>query len=169
MKYDNVKIPKNDNDETPKCKHEFTEGNLITEYSDNLCIKLIQFGREGNFIQGFPGKYNICSKTFNSVWLDRENTKYEKFRSAAKTAMSACFHFYNSELLHAIANYETLGPSIPILRSILMDLIKMTPKSILDLQFEDIDKQETEEERRQRLDREQKQKLASAFHGITDE
>ncbi len=167
-KYDKVVLPVEKEvpvkPEIPKCEHVFNDNlELITEYTDGLCEKVIRHGQEGYIIESFCGRFGICSKTFNTVWLDRERPEYAKFRSAVKTSMSAVIYYFNAELIHAIKNYDTLGSSINVLKGIISDFMKSTPKALRDLQFEDVNAQETEEERKHRLDNEAKEKSYAAF------
>lgn len=150
----------------PKCVHEYPKDTqLRTEYDDDLCDLVLEFGRAGNFIQGFCGHYNICTETMNKEWLNREKKEYAKFRSAVKTAQSAVFDFYNKELIHAIQNYEQLGSSVNVIRSILSELMKSTPAALRDLQFEDVNADETPEERSIRLKKENEKRQFEAFRG----
>ena len=125
------------------------ETELVTEYTPDLCAKVIDFCRQGYFVEGFAGKFNICSKTLHSVWLDRQNAEYEEFRSAVKTAKSALIYYYNSKLKDYIDDEESTN-KIGIIRSILSDLMRTVPVALTQLQFEDVDLNETAENRAKR-------------------
>ncbi len=164
-KFDQYKVDKKEETPPPPpCDHKFKEDlELITEYDESFCELVIEFAREGNFIEGFCGQYNICSHTMNKIWLNREDPKYERFRSAIKTAQSVLFSFYNKELVHALKHYDTLGTKVGVLRSLLSDLMKYTPKAIRELQFEDIEPNEDPEAKKEREEKERKLREYNLF------
>ena len=137
-----------ENPKAPECEHIFSlENTIIRDYTIDLCDKIIKHGREGYFIESFSGRYNICTESMVNWINSKDNKEYDDFRSALKISMSASFHYWNCELIHALKNFSELGASIPVLRGILGDIVKTMPKGLRDMQFENLVAPDTPEQR----------------------
>lgn len=127
-KYDNTEpdMP----DSPPKreqCHHEFIQDYAIIDvYSDDLCEKVIEYGRQGLFIDGFAGRYNVSIVAMCN-WLSKPD-EYPKFNAAIKISHSACIHYYNQELLHSIQCGD--WQAVANIKSILAEIMKTTPKEL---------------------------------------
>jgi hypothetical protein len=117
------------------CNHDFFNHEMIIEYTDDMCEKVFEYGREGNHIEGFCGEYKICHKSFAN-WLSSPEEKYSKFQSAVNMSISASLAYWHKELKHAIStrNYEVLVH----LRAIVDGIMKITPKVLRDKQYENV-------------------------------
>jgi hypothetical protein len=116
------------------------------DYDDSLCEKVIEHGRQGYFFESFSGRYNICQEALISWLNDKENPNFEDFRSAVKISMSACLHYWNCKLNCALDNFNNLGGSVPVLKSMISDIMKGMPKGLRAFQFENLEAPDTPEE-----------------------
>jgi len=45
----------------PECVHYFNKSTIIqTEYTDDLCMRVIEHGQSGLLIEGFAGREQVC-------------------------------------------------------------------------------------------------------------
>lgn len=135
-KFDDYSSPPEKKDYPPTI-HEFrnTDG-VIYEYADEICNWIIDYGRQGFFIEGFAGKYNISQDSMTD-WLNAPKEEFIEFKAAVKLCMSAAIHYWQEELMNAINNdnYDRVG----IIKSVLSDLMRITPKSLRELQFANLE------------------------------
>lgn len=151
---------------TINCSPKFHNSKIIiTEYTSDLCEKIIEHGRQGHFIETFSGAYNVCSDKMGDWINKKDDNRYDEFRSAVKISQSATLHYWNCELINAVKNYKDLGSLIPSLRGILSDIMKTTPKGLRDLQFDNLIAPDTPEERKTKNKSDELKKLQSAFMG----
>jgi len=163
-KYDNYD-DRDERDALPQCEHVFNnQDKVITEYSEEICDWLIDYGRHGYHIRGFCGKYNICVNAMGR-WLSAEDGKYEEFKSAVTISVSAATHYWNEELIHALKNMNTCGESLPLIRGILSDIMKYTPKNLQDMSFNNLKVKTAEELERENRQKEEEETY-NAFRGI---
>jgi hypothetical protein len=152
MRYDQHTLDKIEEEEEIISPFEiiFENKNIIKKYNPKLCSWVIQHGQEGMFIEGFCGRYNICVDSMNK-WLSDKNKKneyiYFEFRSAVKISQSACLHYWNSRLQHAIKNFVLESSLIPVIRTIIADIIKTTPTPLRSMQGEGLEEPDTPEQK----------------------
>jgi len=117
------------------CAHTFANVKKVrTEYGDDLCEKVINYGREGKRIEAFAGKFNVCVNKM-CEWLSNPQ-KYSAFDSAVKVSQSACIHYWLEELQHAISACD--WQAVAQIRSILSDLNKYIPKELSEGLFNNL-------------------------------
>lgn len=97
---------------------------IVSEYSDELCTKLIDHGRKGLFIEAFIGKYNIANSKFND-WISSSDEIYDNIKAAYNISISACIYVWNTKLI----NYVDAGDwdAVPPVKAILSELMKLMP------------------------------------------
>lgn len=143
------------------CPHNFIDTTtIIREYTNELCDKVIEYGREGKLIEGFAGKYNICMDAM-CEWISKEK-EYPDFNSAVKIAVSACVHYWMEELQYAIQKRD--WNAVAVIRSILDGLTKSIPKELREGLFTNL-KMETAEDRSSQAEDEKQRKLMEAMNG----
>ena len=151
MNYDNYPNRDMNEDKKPehdKCIHEFDEQqDIIRDYSPQLCTKVIAHGRSGLFIEGFAGKYNVCMDTM-CKWLSNVK-EYPEFNSAVKISISACIHYWNEELNHAITSSD--WQSVTPIKGILSEIMKSTPKQLREGLFNNLINKSAEDIAREEL------------------
>lgn len=148
-------------DPPPICEHKFDDvKKTITEYADHLCLLLIKHGQSGFFIEGFSGRHGV-SLIAICEWLSN-STKYPDFNSALRVAHSACIHYYNEELIHAIK----LGDwqAVAQIKSILEGIMKTTPKELREGLLSNL-KQKTYEEIEDEQKRADREKFKDELRG----
>ena len=124
------------------CTHTFANVKKVrTEYGDDLCEKVINYGREGKRIEAFAGKFNVCVNKM-CEWLSNPQ-KYPEFDSAIKVSQSACIHYWLEELQHAISACD--WQAVAQIRSILSDLNKYIPKELSEGLFNNLKQQSAED------------------------
>lgn len=163
MKYDNYAITK---PTVIPCNHEFVkyEG-IIREYSPELCELIINHGRQGKFIEGFFGKYNICTDEF-CKWLSNKEDKpeYRDFQSAVKISISASIHYWNEVFNFAIDNFIEYAQIIPVIRNILSDIMKSTPKELRENLYDNLQR-ETADEKSKKVEMKEELDFFAAIKG----
>ena len=125
-----------------KCSHTFAPiKDIQKDYTDDLCEKVIKYGREGKLIEGFAGRFNVCPNSM-CKWLS-EPDKYPDFDSAVKISVSACIHYWLEELQHAIesGDWQYVG----LVRNILSDIMKSMPKELREGLFDRLDRESAED------------------------
>lgn len=112
---------------------EFEHIEIIIDYTDELCSKVINHGKDGYLIDGFAGRYNICvDKMCN--WISKtavninEGIYQPDFHSAVKISISACIHYWDKRLMDEI-NSENWD-AVPVIKSILNGLMRTTPDQL---------------------------------------
>lgn len=150
--------------EIPKCEHVFRNlDKVITEYSPEIDEWVINHGRFGYYIEGFCGEYNVSVDEMMK-WLSSPVGEYEEFKTAVKISISASLAYWNQELMHAIKERDF--QVINIIKSILADIMRSTPKELRNMQFNNLINKTPEE-----IAAEEKQKaeenLQKAFRGKT--
>ena len=135
---------------------------LITKYDDSYCEKVIDFARDGFFLEGFAGKFNISSEVLFGEWLNKDKEEYRKFQSCYKTAQSCLINYYNNLFISAIqsGNYEILNT----VKAILVELMKSVPKEFKSFLYGDL-VIEDESERKNKKKIERERDTFSAFTG----
>ena len=82
MTYDDYSVskpPELEQEDRELCAHEFVKSTkILRDYSNDLCNKVIEHGRKGLLIEGFSGKYNVCTDAI-CKWLS-EPEKYPDFK-----------------------------------------------------------------------------------------
>lgn len=122
-------------EQPPECPHNFNKSTIIqTEYTDDLCDMIIEYGRQGYNIDGFAGRYNICVNSL-CEWLSQPE-KYPQFDSAVKIAQSAVIHYLNEELQHNIK----LGDwqAVANIKAIINECMKAMPKRLTDNMYNNL-------------------------------
>lgn len=133
-----------DKPEIPVCEHKFNKATEIqTEYSDDLCERVVEHGQHGLFIEGFAGKEKVCMDSI-CKWLSNP-IDYPEFNSAVKVSISASIHFWNELLLHSLNHFDLCGSAVPVIRQILADIMKSTPKELRDGLFNNLHQKSAEE------------------------
>jgi len=113
----------------PECVHYFNKSTIIqTKYTNDLCMRVIEHGQSGLFIEGFAGREQVCMDAM-CQWLSNPK-EYPDFNSAVKVSISASIHYWNELLLHALNHFDLFGSSVPVIRQILSDIMKSTPKEL---------------------------------------
>lgn len=121
----------------PKCEHVFEhDSDIITEYSTELCEKVIEYGRGGMLIEGFSGKFKVCTNAI-CRWLSLPK-EYPEWDSAVKISVSACVHYWQEELHHAMD--QTDWTAVQNIRMILADINKSMPKQLREGLFDNLQK-----------------------------
>lgn len=156
MKNDKYDLPE-EKPEFPECQHDFNKSTIIqTEYTDDLCVRVVEHGRNGLFIEGFAGKENVCMDSI-CQWLSNPE-KYPEFNSAVKVSISASIHFWNELLLHSLKHFHLCGSAVPVIRQILADIMKSTPKELREGLFNNLHQKTAEE-----IEREKSLSLEAGF------
>lgn len=120
------------------CEHKFEHGKkFLSEYNADYCDLIIEHGKKGLYVEGFCGKYNISVDAMME-WLSATSHEYDDFKVSFKISISAALHYWNEELIHALSNMETCGEKVSHIKSILSDIMKYTPKSLRDMQFNNL-------------------------------
>lgn len=132
MKYDDYSKPVLVEELREACQHYFSDDKeVIREYSADLCVKVIEHGRSGLFIEGFSGRYNVCMDEI-CRWLSNPD-EYGNFCSAVKVSVSASIHYWNEELNHAISNAD--WQAVTAIRGMLSEIMRSTPKALRENLF----------------------------------
>ena len=132
---------------------EFEEGtDIVRDYHEGLCVLVIMHGRAGYFFESFAGRFNICPTAMFDWISEKDSDTYVNFRSSVKIAMSACLHFWNCKLIHALDNFAILGDIIPTVRAMIKDLTGSMPKELRNMQFENLVSPDTPEEAKRRAE-----------------
>jgi hypothetical protein len=124
------------------CEHIFEQSTeIIRAYNFDLCSMVITHGQNGLFIEGFSGRYNVC---FNAIcdWLSSSDPIYDDFKSACKISVSACIHFWNEELNHAVM--ERNWAAVAAIKTILADIMKSMPKGLRENMLADLAPEDAE-------------------------
>lgn len=131
----------------PPCEPVFADGHdIVNEYDDWICEELINYGREGLFIEGFVGKYNINQVNFNK-WITAPDGEYEELKAARNVCFSACIHVWCSRLNHAVENSD--WQAVGALKAIINDMMKSVPKHFRDGMSDGYNPEDPEEKQRQ--------------------
>jgi hypothetical protein len=118
--------------------------NIVSLYSDDLCKKLIDHGREGLFIEAFIGKYNISNSKFND-WISRGDAIYDNIKAAYNISISACIYVWNTRLVNAVDDGE--WQAVAQIKAILSELMKLMPTKQYRDGFTDGYNPETQEQK----------------------
>jgi hypothetical protein len=106
---------------------------VIYDYDQRLCDLVIQYGREGNKIEGFAGKYNINPDAMSS-WLSDAGGKTEpEFTIACKISVCACYHYWNGLYTHTLKQCmaEKDGfEALPHIYNVVKEIEKSMPNTI---------------------------------------
>lgn len=142
VEMNNYDIDNHVKEEKQKCVHTFVDGNTIqTEYTPDLCDKVMEYGKQGFLIEGFSGRYNVCTDAM-CKWLSKPD-EYPEFNSAVKISISACIHYWQHELQFALeqGDYQ----AVQVIRSIISDMMKSTPKQLRENLFDTLHRKTAEE------------------------
>lgn len=160
--YDGLKRQLDDDDdngihEYPPCVPEFVGGyNIVNEYQEWMCKALINYGREGLFIEGFAGKHNINQMKFNQ-WITAPDGEYEALKAARNICFSASIHVWCSRLNHAVRNAD--WQAVEKLKAIIADIMKSVPKHFREGMADGyVPKDPEEEERLKRVEKQSRKK-----------
>lgn len=117
-------------------KRESSE--VITEYSEDLCELIIEYGRQGKSIEGFCGAYNISIDSMTK-WIDTDDPLSQPdFKEALKIAISACIDYWDGQLIHELQQDVLDAPRISLLRIMKQDSTKYMPNSLRNILFEGV-------------------------------
>ena len=113
--------------------NEFEPIEIIVDYTEELCSKVINYGKDGYLIDGFAGKYNICVDSMCN-WISKTASNINQgmykpdFHSAVKISISACIHYWNNRLMDEISaeNWD----AVAVIKSILNGLMRTTPDQL---------------------------------------
>jgi hypothetical protein len=142
MGYDDYSKPALVEEIREPCQHYFsTHKEIIREYSTDLCTKVIEHGRNGLFIEGFSGRYNVCMDEI-CKWLSNPD-EYSDFCSAVKISVSAAIHYWNEELNHAINNTD--WQAVTAIRGMLSEIMRSTPKALRENLFNQLSSNSAED------------------------
>jgi hypothetical protein len=142
MEYDDYSNPVLVEEVRNPCEHVFVKDlGVIRGYSSDLCNKVIEHGRNGLFIEGFSGRYNVCMDEI-CRWLS-EPEGYREFCSAVKISVSACIHYWNEELTYAIGNGD--WSAVTAIRGMLSEIMRSTPKALRENLFNNLNVKDAEE------------------------
>jgi hypothetical protein len=97
---------------------------IVSEYSDELCTKLINHGRTGLFIEAFIGKYNIANSKFND-WISSSDEIYDNIKAAYNISISACIYVWNTRLINCVDAGD--WQAVAQIKAILSELMKLMP------------------------------------------
>lgn len=96
---------------------------IINEYSDELCDMVINYGKQGGFIEAFAGRFNIDIDEMLK-WVSSPDGEYMKFKASVKISISSALDYWYTRLVTAIDNPEENAQSIPHIRAMIGECLK---------------------------------------------